>query len=43
MRFGDRARTDNISKRWSGLLILVPCLGACDTFPTGPSVMALGY
>src|ERR1700693_3890912 len=41
MRFNDRARTEKMSKRWIGLLILVPCLGACATIPTGPSVMVL--
>jgi hypothetical protein len=30
-----------MTKRWIGLLILVPCLGACATVPTGPSVMVL--
>lgn len=30
-----------MSKRWIGLLILVPFLGACATVPTGPSVMVL--
>jgi hypothetical protein len=30
-----------MSKRWIGLLILVPFLGACATIPTGPSVMVL--
>ena len=30
-----------MSKRWTGLLILVPLLGACATVPTGPSVMVL--
>jgi hypothetical protein len=28
-------------RRWIGLLILVPLLGACATVPTGPSVMVL--
>jgi Glycine-zipper domain len=28
-------------RRWIGLLILVPLLGACATVPTGPSVMML--
>jgi len=28
-------------RRWMGLLILVPLLGACATVPTGPSVMVL--
>ena len=28
-------------RRWIGLLILVPFLGACATVPTGPSVMVL--
>ena len=41
MRFGDRARTENMTKGWIGLLILVPFLGACATVPTGPSVMVL--
>ena len=30
-----------MSKRWIGLLILAPFLGACATVPTGPSVMVL--
>ena len=30
-----------MSKRWIGLLIVVPLLGACATVPTGPSVMVL--
>ena len=30
-----------MSKRWIGLVILVPLLGACATVPTGPSVMVL--
>jgi len=30
-----------MSKRWIGLLMLVPFLGACATVPTGPSVMVL--
>ena len=30
-----------MSKRWIGLLILVPLLSACATVPTGPSVMVL--
>ena len=30
-----------MTKRWLGLLILVPFLGACATIPTGPSVMVL--
>src|SRR6266511_1415052 len=30
-----------MSKRWIGLLILVPFLGACATVPAGPSVMVL--
>jgi len=30
-----------MTKRWIGLLILVPMLGACATIPTGPSVMVL--
>ena len=41
MRFGDRARPEHMTKRWIGLLILVPFLGACATIPTGPSVMVL--
>src|ERR1700693_1519482 len=41
MRFNDRARTEKMTKRWIGLLILVPFLGACATVPTGPSVMVL--
>ena len=28
-------------RRWIGLLILVPLLGACATVPTGPSMMVL--
>jgi hypothetical protein len=39
--FGVRERVDNMTKRWIGLLILVPALGACATIPTGPSVMVL--
>lgn len=30
-----------MGKRWIGLLIVVPVLGACATVPTGPSVMVL--
>lgn len=30
-----------MSKRWVGVLILVPLLSACATVPTGPSVMVL--
>jgi hypothetical protein len=41
MRFADKARTENMTKRWIGPLILVPFLGACATIPTGPSVMVL--
>ena len=30
-----------MSKRWVGVLVLVPLLSACATVPTGPSVMVL--
>ena len=30
-----------MSKRWIGLVILVPLFGACASVPTGPSVMVL--
>ena len=30
-----------MSRRWIGLQILVPLLGACASVPTGPSVMVL--
>ncbi len=41
MRYGDRERANNMTKRWIGLLILLPFLGACATIPAGPSVMVL--
>ncbi|HYB43962.1 MAG TPA: glycine zipper family protein, partial [Candidatus Methylomirabilis sp.] len=30
-----------MSKRWIGLVLLVPVLGACATVPPGPNVMVL--
>jgi hypothetical protein len=30
-----------MSRRWIGMLILVPLVGACATMPTGPGVMVL--
>jgi hypothetical protein len=40
-RLRETARNSHMSRRWMGLLSLLPLLGGCATLPTGPGVMVL--